>query len=191
MIRRRGPSSLIAPGACHHSGLDRARVLAGLALAQTPAAPLIVVDTTKGTFSFETFPKEAPITVAHIVALAKSGFYNGQRVHRALPGFIVQFGDPQSRDLAKRELWGRGAAGSSGHPVGIAEISTKRVHLKGAVGLAHLGDPAQGDSQMYITLAERPDLDNRYVVFGQVVSGEDVPAKLQVGDVITRVSVKE
>ena len=166
-------------------------LLAGLALAQTPGAPLIVVDTTKGTFAFETFPSEAPLTVAHIVALVRSGFYNGQRVHRALPGFIVQFGDPQSRDLAKRELWGRGAAASSGHPVGKAEITTKRVHVKGAVGLAHLGDPAQGDSQMYITLAERPDLDNRYVVFGQVVAGDDVPAKLQVGDVITRVSVKE
>ena len=189
MTRRQSALAVVAIGLAFALAVGPG--ISSRALAQTDVPPLVVVDTTKGTFTFETFPKEAPITVAHIVALARSGFYNGQRVHRALPGFIVQFGDPQSRDLAKRGLWGRGAAASSGHPVGVAEITTKRVHVNGAVGLAHLGDPAQGDSQMYITLAERPDLDNRYVVFGQVVSGEDVPAKLQVGDVITRVSVKE
>jgi cyclophilin family peptidyl-prolyl cis-trans isomerase len=112
-------------------------------------------------------------------------------VHRALPGFVVQFGDPQSRDLAKRALWGRGAAASSGHPVGIAEFTPKHTHGKGAVGMAHMGDPAKADSQIYITLADRPDLDNRYVVFGQLISGEDVLELLQVGDEITRAYVKE
>src|SRR5438552_3211376 len=58
------------------------------------AAPVIVVETTRGTFEFETYPEEAPKTVAHIVDLVKHGFYNGQRVHRALPGFLVQWGDP-------------------------------------------------------------------------------------------------
>ena len=59
---------------------------------------MIVVETTKGTFEFETYPAEAPKTVAHIVALVRRGFYNGQRVHRAVPGFVVQWGDPRSRD---------------------------------------------------------------------------------------------
>jgi cyclophilin family peptidyl-prolyl cis-trans isomerase len=153
--------------------------------------PVVFVETAKGTFSFETFPNESPVAVAHIVALVKSGFYDGQRVHRALPGFLVQFGDPQSRDLNKRDLWGRGAAASSGHPVGVAEITAKRRHVAGAVGMAHLGDPSKADSQIYITLAPRPDLDDRYVVFGRIVSGEDVPAKLQVGDTIFRMYVKE
>src|SRR5262249_49485873 len=138
-----------------------------------------------------TFPADAPLTVAHVVALAKSGFYDGQRVHRALPGFVVQFGDPQTRDLSKRELWGRGAAASSGHPIGASEMSSKRLHRKGAVGMAHVGDPTQADSQIYVTLANRPDLDGRYVVFGQVISGADVPDQLEVGDVIVKVSVKE
>jgi peptidyl-prolyl cis-trans isomerase B (cyclophilin B) len=159
--------------------------------AQLKTAPLVVVETSKGTFAFVTFPTEAPKTVAHLVALVRRGFYDGQRVHRALPGFLVQFGDPQTRDPSKRELWGRGDAASSGTPIGVSEISKKRPHLAGAVGVAHMGNPARADSQIYITLAPRPDLDGQYTVFGQVVEGEDVPAKLQVGDEITRVFVRE
>ncbi len=153
-------------------------------------APVIVVETTKGTFAFETYPDDAPRSVAHIVALVKNGFYDGQRVHRALPGFVVQFGDPQSRDEHKRDLWGKGAAAASGKPIGLAEIARKRTHRKGAVALAHAGDPAMADSQLYVALAERPDLNGRYAVIGQVISGEDVPAQLQVGDVITKAFVK-
>jgi cyclophilin family peptidyl-prolyl cis-trans isomerase len=159
--------------------------------AQSKAGPLIVVETTKGTFAFETFPADAPKTVAHIVALVGRGFYDGQRVHRAQPGFVVQFGDPQTTDMAKREVWGRGDSASSGTPIGVAEITRKRLHQAGAVGVAHMGDPARADSQIYITLARRPDLDGQYAVFGLVVEGQDVPARLQVGDEIRRVSVRE
>lgn len=156
-----------------------------------PDRPVIVVETTKGTFSFETYPQDAPITVAHVVALVRRGFYDGQRVHRAIPEFVVQFGDPQTRDPARRELWGVGAGAASGKPVGVVELHKSRRHVKGAVGLAHVGNPAGADSQMYVTLADRKDLDNRYVVFGRVVSGEDVPARLGVGDEIVRVSVRD
>ena len=152
--------------------------------------PVIVVETSKGTFAFETFPNEAPKSVAHIVALARKGFYDGQRVHRALPGFLVQFGDPQTRDLSLRDRWGRGAAASSGSPIGVAEISKKRLNVAGAVGIAHMGRPASGDSQIYITLAPRRDLDGQYAVFGRVIEGGDVPAALQVGDEIRRVYVR-
>jgi peptidyl-prolyl cis-trans isomerase B (cyclophilin B) len=152
--------------------------------------PVIVVETVRGTFAFETFPNEAPKTVAHIVELVQKGFYNGQRVHRALPGFIAQFGDPQSRDLSLRERWGRGDAASSGTPIGVAEITRKRLNQAGAVGIAHTGNPARGDSQIYITLAPRPDLDGQYAVFGHLIEGEDVPARLQVGDEIRRVYVR-
>ena len=114
-----------------------------LTLRSQPAAPVIVVDTTKGTFEVETYPDEAPKTVAHIVDLVKRGFYDGQRVHRALPGFVVQWGDPRSRDLGSEPDWGRGAAASSGKPIGVAEISKKRLHTKGAVGVAHAGLMAQ------------------------------------------------
>jgi cyclophilin family peptidyl-prolyl cis-trans isomerase len=163
---------------------------AGAAGQTRGAIPVIVVETSRGSFSFETFPDEAPVTVAHIVALVREHFYDGLRVHRAQPGFVVQFGDPQTRDLQKRELWGRGSAAASGKPVGVAELSKKRLHKGGAVGLAHMGEPSQADSQIYITLAPRPDLDGRYAVFGQVIAGDDVPAQLQVGDAIIRMFVK-
>jgi peptidyl-prolyl cis-trans isomerase B (cyclophilin B) len=154
------------------------------------ASPVIVVETVKGTFAFQTFPVEAPKTVAHITALARRGFYDGQRVHRAVRGFVVQFGDPQTKDVTRRDVWGLGAAASSGTPVGIAEITALRTHSAGAVGLAHMGEPAQGDSQIYITIAPRHDLDGKYSVFGQVIEGGQVPAALQVGDEITRVYVR-
>jgi cyclophilin family peptidyl-prolyl cis-trans isomerase len=155
-----------------------------------PAAPVIVVETTKGTFEFETYPIEAPKTVAHVVDLVKRGFYDGQRIHRALPGFIVQWGDPRSRDLAQENDWGRGDAAASGAPVGVAEMSKKRSHTRGAVAMAHQGNPSRADSQIFVTLADRPDLNGRYVVFGHVISGADIPARLERGDVINRMYVK-
>jgi cyclophilin family peptidyl-prolyl cis-trans isomerase len=160
-------------------------------LAAQPAPSLIVVETTQGTFAFETYSREAPRSTAHIVALVKAGFYDGQRVHRAVPGFVVQFGDPQTRDLEKRALWGQGVEASSGTPIGVAEVTPKRKNVALAVGLAHMGEPAQADSQLYIMLKARPELDGQYAVIGHVVEGEDVPARLQVGDEIRRVYVRE
>jgi cyclophilin family peptidyl-prolyl cis-trans isomerase len=153
--------------------------------------PVIIVETTRGTFEFETYPGEAPKTVAHIVALVKRGFYDGQRVHRALPGFLIQWGDPRSRESEREAEWGRGVEASSGEPIGVAEITKKRTHLSGAVGVAHPGDPAAADSQIYVTLANRPDLDGLYAVFGRVTAGGDVPGRIQRGDLITRMYVKE
>jgi peptidyl-prolyl cis-trans isomerase B (cyclophilin B) len=158
--------------------------------AQPQPPPVIVVETSKGTFSFETFPNDAPVTVSHIEALVRDGFYDGIRVHRAVPGLVVQFGDPQSRDAAKRERWGRGPAAGSGTPVGVAEIAPERLHRRGAVGMAHMGDPARAESQIYVTLDDRPDLNGRYAVFGQVLGGEAVPARLTVGDTIIRMYVR-
>ncbi len=155
------------------------------------APALIVVETTKGTFAFETYPKDAPQSVKHIETLVKGGFYDGQRVHRAVPGLVVQFGDPQTRDLEKRAVWGKGLEASSGKPIGIAEVVLKRKNVALAVGLAHQGEPAQADSQLYIMLATRPELDGQYAVIGQVIDGEDVPAQLQVGDEIRRVYVRD
>jgi peptidylprolyl isomerase len=161
-----------------------------LARAQ-PAAPVIVVETSKGAFEFETYPVEAPKTVAHVVALVRAGFYDGQRVHRALPGFLVQWGDPRSRDTSKEADWGRGAEASSGTPIGVPEINRKHLHTTGAVAMAHAGIPGQADSQIYVTLADRRDLNGKYTVFGQVTAGAEVPARLERGDVIERMFVRE
>jgi cyclophilin family peptidyl-prolyl cis-trans isomerase len=157
----------------------------------TPGAgPTIVVETARGSFEFETYPDDAPKSVEHVLALAKRGFYNGHRVHRVVPGFIVQFGDPQTRDMTKRESWGRGDAAGSGKAIGVAEISKKHLHVKGAVALAHPGNPAEADSQIYVALTAQPKLNGKYAVIGRVTSGMQVAAALQVNDIIKRVYVK-
>ena len=157
----------------------------------TPGAgPVVVVETAKGTFEFETYPDDAPKTVEHVLTLTRKGFYNGQRFHRVVPGFVVQVGDPQSRDVSKRDSWGRGLFAGSGKPVGLAEFSKKHLHVKGAVGMAHAGNAAQADAQFYVTLAAVPRLNGKYAVFGRLISGLDVPARLQAGDILKRMSVK-
>jgi cyclophilin family peptidyl-prolyl cis-trans isomerase len=153
--------------------------------------PVIVVETSKGTFAFETYPREAPKTVAHVVGLVRRGFYDGQRIHRAVPGFLVQWGDPRSREGGNDASWGRGPEASSGTPIREAEISSKRLHLKGTVGIAHPGQPAAADSQVYVTLAQRPDLDGYYTIFGQVIAGGDVPERIERGDLVMKMYVRE
>jgi cyclophilin family peptidyl-prolyl cis-trans isomerase len=165
--------------------------LCGLHLIAQAAAPVIVVETSKGTFAFETYPDDAPKSVAHVVDLVKRGFYDGQRVHRAQPGFVVQWGDPRSRDTSLEADWGRGAAASSGTPIGTVEISKKHLPVAGAVALAHPGNPAQADSQIFVTLDARPDLNGRYAVIGRVIDGGEVPARLERGDLILRMFVRE
>ena len=151
------------------------------------AGPVLVVETVKGSIEIETYPNEAPKTVEHILGLVKRNFYNGQRVHRVVGGFVVQFGDPQTRDMTKRDRWG---SGGSGRVIGVSEVNPKRTHGLGAVAMAHPGDGRQADSQMYITLAPQPRLDRDFTVFGQVISGMDVAQKLAINDVIRRVTVK-
>ena len=158
-------------------------------LAQS-AGPVIVVETSKGTFEFETYPVEAPKTVAHVVDLVKRRFYDGQRLHRMLPGFLVQWGDPRSRDAAREADWGRGAEASSGQPIGVSEMTKKRANTRGAVAMAHPGNPSLADSQIYVTLANRPDLNGRYTVFGRVIAGDDVLPRLERGDLVVRMYLR-
>lgn len=169
-------------------------VAAVAAEAQTPAktspgaGPVVVVETAKGTFEFETYPNEAPKTVAHILALVNKRFYNGQRVHRVVPGFVIQMGDPATRDMTKEKMWGTGGSGTT---IGVAEISKLRTHVRGAVAMAHAGDAAKADSQFYVTLAPQHRLDGDYVVFGRVISGMDVVLKIEHADRIVRATVRE
>ncbi|HQZ40297.1 MAG TPA: peptidylprolyl isomerase [Vicinamibacterales bacterium] len=168
--------------------------LAAAAAQSAPAAtspgagPVVVVETVKGTFEFETYPNEAPKTVARILELINKRFYNGQRVHRVVPNFVMQLGDPATRDMTKQADWGRGGSGT---PIGVAEITKTRTHVRGAVAMAHAGDPSKADSQWYVTLSPQARLDGQYTVFGKVISGMDVVSKLQVTDRIVRVTVRE
>ena len=152
------------------------------------AGPVIVLETSKGTIEFETYPEEAPKTVARIVELVKKGFYNGQRFHRAEPRFVIQVGDPQSRDMSKQDWWGRSGYGK---PIGVSEITKKRRHLRGAVSMANTGDPRMADSQFFITLRAAPELDPKHTVFGRVINGLNVIDRIVKGDLLKKASVKE
>jgi peptidyl-prolyl cis-trans isomerase B (cyclophilin B) len=155
--------------------------------AQAPApGPTVVIETTKGTITIETYPSEAPKTVENFLALVKSNFYNRQHFHRAEP-FVIQVGDPNSKELANKDTWGRRG---NGKPIGVAEISKKLKHKKGAVGMAHAGDPAKADSQFYITRLPNKIPEGKYAIFGQVTSGLDVVEKIEVGDTVKRMYVK-
>jgi cyclophilin family peptidyl-prolyl cis-trans isomerase len=156
------------------------------------ALPVVVFDTSKGSFEVEMYPNEAPKSVEHILTLVRRSFYNGIRVHRFAPNFVVQFGDPQTRDMTKKANWG---SGGSDHPIGVAEISPKRTHRLGSVALAHAGDPAKtADSQIYICVNPDPGrysyMNGKYAVIGQVISGMPVVQQLRELDVIKRVTVK-
>ena len=160
--------------------------------AKTAALPVVVFDTSKGSFEVELYPNEAPKSVEHILTLVRRNFYNGLRVHRFVAGFVVQFGDPQTRDMTKKGNWG---AQGSGKAIGVAEISPKRPHKLGAVALAYAArfGPTSADSQVYICLngpARYADLEGDYAVIGQVTSGMEVVQQLRELDIIKRASVK-
>ena len=157
--------------------------------ATATSAPVIVCETAKGTFEIQTFAADAPKSVDHIVKLVKTNFYRGLRFHRVESG-LVQIGDPQSRDVSLKNLWGRA---SSGTPIGVAELSKKHSHVRGAVGLAHPdpGSAQLADSQFYIMKIANPALDARFVVIGQVsAAGMAVVDKLDVGDVLKSATIK-
>ena len=174
-------------GAAPPAGGAAAAAPAPATLKRSPGAgPLVTVTTARGSFTFETYPEEAPKSVAHILELVKRNFYNGQRISRVAPGFVVQFGDPLSRDMSKKDLWN---TGGSFKIVGELEASPKRTHVIGAVALAHDGDARRSDSIMYITMREAHELDGKYNVIGKIISGMPIVRASQIGDVIKRVAV--
>ena len=162
------------------------------------------METSKGTLVIELFEDEAPETVKNFVGLITGEkewtdpktnekqkgkpYYDGLRFHRAEANFLVQIGDPKSRDMSLREWWGRYG---SGKPIGVAEITKKRRNIKGAVGMAHTGSAKDADSQFYITLRAAPELDTKFAVFGHVIKGMEVVSTLQKADVLKKASVRE
>jgi len=116
-------------------------------------------------------PEKAPVTIAHLRRLASRHFYDGLSIVRIEPGHVVQGGDPQ--------FDGTGGSGET-VPLEASDLH----HTRGAVGIARGGDPNSGDSQFYICLADRPQLDGRFTIIGYVVEGMDVvdSLALQPGD---------
>jgi len=151
-----------------------------------PAAPVILVDTVKGAFEIELFPADAPKSVDHILALVRKGFYRGLRFHSVVSA-LAQFGDPLTRNMTYRDGWG---TGGSGQPIGVAEISKRHLHVRGAVGLAYSGSAVSADSQLYIMKSPSPSLDGKYAIVGQVTKGMDVVDRVEETDLVKNVTVK-
>ncbi len=135
--------------------------------------------TTNGTIEVELYPAQAPKTVANFVNLAQSGFYSNLVWHRIVKGFVIQTGDPNSRNgvPSTNNTWGQGGS-SQTVPL---EIDSSLHNLSGYLGMARLTDPNSGSSQFYINLANNPSLDGNYTVFGKVTAGMDVA--LTIGNV--------
>ena len=114
----------------------------------------------------------APETVRNFSQLAKSGFYNGTLFHRIIPGFMIQGGDPNTKNSDK-STWGQGGPGYNLK----AEFNT-RSHLRGIVSMARATDPDSAGSQFFIVTSNSTFLDRQYTVFGEVVEGMEVADKI-------------
>jgi peptidyl-prolyl cis-trans isomerase B (cyclophilin B) len=149
-------------------------------------SPKVVITMEKGgEITLEFFPKDAPKHVDNFVTLARKGFYDGQRVHRVEPSFVVQFGDPQSKTLPMDHP--RMGTGDPGYKI-KAEFNSRKFE-RGVLGMARSQDPDSGGSQVYIMLGPAPSLNGKYTAFGQVAKGMDVVDKIRVGDRITSIKV--
>lgn len=136
----------------------------------------------KAPIVMEFYPKAAPKTVSHITELIKKGFYNGIKVHRVEPGFVVQMGDPITRNLSPDQFSAK-QAGSHGSGTTVP-LEAKLPNVTDSVGLARSSALNSGDSQFYINLMDNKSLDGGYCVFGRVVSGQQVVPTIAIGDTI-------
>jgi peptidyl-prolyl cis-trans isomerase B (cyclophilin B) len=128
-----------------------------------------VLNTTMGTVVFEFLPDVAPKMVENFKDLAKSGFYNGTTFHRVINGFMIQGGDPLSKDNDPSN------DGTGDGPRKMpAEFTTKYSHVRGMVSTARGSDPNSGSCQFFIVQKDSAFLDNKYTIFGRVLEGLDV-----------------
>jgi cyclophilin family peptidyl-prolyl cis-trans isomerase len=156
--------------------------------AQPKPPPTVIITLEKGgQITLELWPSEAPNHVKNFVDLAGKAFYDGQRVHRVEPGFVVQFGDPQSKTLPVDHP--RMGTGGPGHTV-KAEFN-KRPFERGVLGMARSQDPDSAGSQVYIMLGPAPFLNGKYTAFGRVVKGMEVVDTIKVGDRIKTIAVAD
>jgi cyclophilin family peptidyl-prolyl cis-trans isomerase len=131
-----------------------------------------VIETKFGNIELRFFPDVAPNHVNSFIELAKNGFYDGTAFHRLIPGFMIQGGDPNSKDPDRS----RHGMGGPGYTI-KAEFNEKH-HKRGTLSMARSADPNSAGSQFFICVADAPFLDRQYTVFGEVVSGMEVADKI-------------
>ncbi len=158
----------------------------GAAASETPAAKPVaartmgsdeevaVIQVPQGVIVVKFFDADAPKTVANFKNLVRKGFYDGTTFHRLVPGFVIQGGDPNSRDA---DLSNDGTGGSE-VPTIPGEFSMAHKHVRGTLSMARKQDPNSATCQFFICLAPAPSLDGKYAAFGQVIQGLDVVDKV-------------
>jgi cyclophilin family peptidyl-prolyl cis-trans isomerase len=158
-----------------------------VANAQGGKAPTLVMTMENGgEVTIELWPDAAPNHVKRFVELVKQGFYDGQRVHRVEPKFVVQFGDPASKTKPMDDPeMGTGGTGKK-----LKAEFNKRPFDRGVLGMARSNDPNSADSQVYLMLGDAHFLNGQYTAFGKVTKGMDVVDKIRVGDRIKSIKAQ-
>ena len=132
----------------------------------------VTIKTDFGSVKFSLLPELAPETVRSFSKLAKSGFYNGTLFHRVIPGFMIQGGDPNTKN-PDQSMWGQGGPGYN-----LKAEFNSRSHLRGIVSMARATDPDSAGSQFFIVTSDSTFLDKQYTVFGEVTEGMEVVDKI-------------
>lgn len=162
-------AAALAAGAAGSS----APMAGGTDAADGPTETRAIITTNFGEIEIRFFPDDAPKHVENFVSLAKSGFYDGTIFHRVIPGFMIQGGDPNTKDKDNVGAYG---TGGPGHSVN-AEFN-KRSHVRGTVSMARSRDPNSAGSQFFIVVSPSTFLDGQYTLFGEVVRGIEVADKI-------------
>ena len=150
-----------------------------------PSSEVAVIKTNEGEMVIEFWSDAAPKTVENFKKLARSGFYDRTTFHRIVKGFMIQGGDPNSKDPAKENSYGQGGPGYK-----IKAEFNNHSHERGVISMARGPDPDSAGSQFFICLAPVPRLDGQYTTFGKLIKGDDVLEKI--GDTpVTRNSMGE
>jgi len=142
------------------------------------------IDTSRGTITVDLFDTEVPGTVANFEKLASEKFYDGTRFHRVIPNFMIQGGDPLSRDANNP----RAGTGGPGYKIKCETHLNTHKHVAGTLSMAHAGKDT-GGSQFFICHAAQPHLDKVHTVFGQVTKGMDVVNAIKQGDEIKSIRI--
>jgi peptidyl-prolyl cis-trans isomerase B (cyclophilin B) len=132
-----------------------------------------VIKTSEGEMVAEFFPDVAPKTVENFKTLAKKAYFDGTCFHRVIKGFMIQGGDPLTKDPAKEGQWGTGGPGYT-----IKAEFNDKPHTRGTLSMARTADPNSGGSQFFICHGEPRQLDHQYTVFGKLIKGDDVLEKI-------------
>src|SRR5688500_2675669 len=132
-----------------------------------------IISSNLGDIKLEFYPEHAPKTVDNFMELANRGFYDGLIFHRIVPNFVIQGGDPNTRDWSNRTRWRTGGPGWN-----IKAEFNKNKHSRGTLSMARSQDPDSAGSQFFIVLKDSNFLDGQYTVFGRVISGMDIVDKI-------------